>query len=357
LSRREPAEPAERLARLVREQAAACQELGSPLYARLLERLAEDVLAGGPGAAVFVGHERDPGPAAIALRLMGGVHRLVLLSRAPGLARFYPSVGGEGDPERAWPAFRAVLEEHRDELRAGLDQPPQTNEVGRAAALVGGLLHVAAARPGPVRLFEVGASAGLNLRPDHVRVALADGAGVGPASSPLVLDDPWRGPLPPLSPALEVVERAGCDMSPLDPMTEEGRLRLASYVWPDQLARLERLRGAMELAAQVPATVHRMAAMDFVRRLQLVPGTTTVLWHSVVWQYLSPDERTAVEQRLADLGAGAGDAGRLAHLRLEPQRRSPGAEREFLVRLQTWPGGQDRILGVAHPHGIPTTWE
>ena len=49
--------------------------------------------------------------------------------------------------------------------------------------------------------------------------------------------------------------------------------------------------------------------------------------------------------------------GRLAHLRLEPQRREPGAEPEFLVRLQTWPGGQDRILGVAHPHGIPTTWE
>ena len=75
---------------------------------------------------------------------MGGVHRLVILGRAPGLAWFYPSVGGEGDPEDAWPAFRAVLDEHRDELRAGLDQPPQTNEVGRAAALIGGLLHVAA---------------------------------------------------------------------------------------------------------------------------------------------------------------------------------------------------------------------
>ena len=104
-------------------------------------------------------------------------------------------------------------------------------------------------------------------------------------------------------------------MSPLDPTTEEGQLRLASYVWPDQVARLARLRGALNLAAQVPATVHRMPAVDFVRRLQLVPGTTTVLWHSVVWQYLSPAERTAVERALDDLAAGAGRRGRLAHLR------------------------------------------
>jgi hypothetical protein len=345
------------LARLIREQAAACQELGSRLYALLLDPLADDVLAGGPGAAVFAGHERDPGPGALALRLMGGVHRLVLQGRAPELARFYPSVGGPDDPTDAWPALRDVLEQHHAELQAGLDHPPQTNEVGRAAALIGGLLHVLAWAPGPVRLFEVGASAGLNLRADHFRIALPDGHSVGPSSSPVVLDDPWRGPTPPLTPALEVVERAGCDVSPLDPTTEEDRLRLTSYVWPDQLARLARLRGALDLAVQVSATVHQMPAADFVRRLQLVPGTTTVLWNSVVWQYLPADERTSLEQSLADLGAGAGEPGRLAHLELEPRRRMPGAEHEFLVRLRTWPGGRDRILGVAHPHGIPTTWE
>lgn len=357
MTRREPAEHTQHLARLVRDQALACEELGSPLYAVLLDRLADDMLAGGPGAAVLAGHERDPGSAAVPLRLMGGVHRLVLEGAAPDLARFFPSVGGQGDPQDAWPALRQVLDDHRDALRAGMDQPPQTNEVGRASALIGGLLHVVAWTPGPLRLFELGASAGLNLRADQFRIALDGGQSVGPASSPVVLDDPWRGPMPPLSGALDVVERAGCDVSPLDPTTEEGRLRLTSYVWPDQLARLARLRGALDLAAQVPAAVHRMPALEFVRRVQLVPGTTTVLWHSVVWQYLSPDERTDVERAMDDLAAGAGERGRLAHLRLEPQRRMPGAEREFLVRLRTWPGGLDRILGVAHPHGIPTTWE
>jgi hypothetical protein len=349
--------PAERLAWLVRVQAEACHELGSPLYAALLANVAADVVGGGPAASVLAGHEDDARSSALPLRLLGGVHRLVLERRAPELAPFYPSVGGRADAEGAWPALRAVLEHHRDELRAGLHQPPQTNEIGRAAALLGGLLHVAARDELPLRLFEIGASAGLNLRADQFRVALPGGSGVGPEASPVVLTDPWRGPLPPLDAQMEVVERAGCDSAPLDPTTPDGRLRLTSYVWPDQLDRIERLRGALDLAVRLPATVHQMAAGDFVRSIELCPGTTTVVWHSVVWQYLSADERSSVEQRLADLGAGAGDRGTLAHLRLEPHRRVPGAEPEFLVRLRMWPGGQDRILGVAHPHGIPTTWE
>ena len=345
-----------RLALLIRDQADGCGQLGSPLYASLLTHLADDVEAGGPGAEVLAGHERDPGPSAVALRLMGGVHRLVLEQRAPRLARFFPSVGGRPDGDGAWLALQAVLDEHRDELRAGLDQPPQTNEVGRAGALVGGLLHINAWSPGPLRLFEIGASAGLNLRVDHFRVRLADGRGVGPIGSPVHLDDPWRGPHPPLA-DIDVVERAGCDVSPLDPTTTEGRLRLTSYVWPDQLDRLARLRGALDIATQVPAVVHELPAAEFVRRVQLVPGTTTVVWHSVVWQYLPLDERTAVWEGLTALGAGASSTTRLAHLRLEPQRRTAGADHEFLVRLRTWPGGDDRVLGVAHPHGIPTSWE
>jgi hypothetical protein len=347
----------ERMARRLREQAAACGGLGSPFYRGLLDRLADDVLAGGPGAAVLAGHEDDPGPSALALRLTGAVHRLVLEGRLPELATFYPSVGGEADAQAAWPVFRDVLADQRDGLRSLLDRPPQTNEVGRASALIGGLLHVAAWHPGPIRLFEIGASAGLNLRADHFRIELNDGRAVGPPDSPVVLRDAWRGPVPPLGQRLEVVERAGCDVEPLDVTTPEGRLRLTSYVWPDQLGRLDRLRGALDLAARVPARVQRVAAQDFVRRLELRSGTTTVLWHSVMWQYLRHEEQAAVRDLLDALGAQATDEARLAHLQLEPQRRAERESHEFLVVLRTWPGGDERILGSAHPHGIPTTWE
>lgn len=343
----------------VRRQALACAELGSPLYAGLLTHLADDLAQGGPAAAVLAGHAGDPGADALVLRLMGGVHRLVLARRAPGLALFYPSVGGRADVEAAWPALRDVLVEHLVELRAQLDQAPQTNEVGRAAALVGGLHHLAQSRPGPVRLVEIGASAGLNLLADRFRVLAGDGRdgrSAGPATSPVVLEDAWHGPLPPLPARFEVVERFGCDTAPLDARTDEGRLRLTSYVWPDQRARLERLRGALAVAAQVPVSVERSGAVDFLRRLDLVPGTTTVLWHSVMWQYLSPAEQAAATARIDELGSRADRTMGFAHLFLEPQSPTADGPLDLVVVLRGWPDGQERVLGTAGPHGLPTTW-
>ena len=238
-----------------------------------------------------------------------------------------------------------------------LDRPPQTNEVGRAASLIGGLLQVVDQWPGPLRLFEIGASAGLNLRADRFRLALRGSAGVGPAESPVVLSDPWLGDRPPMGVPLKVVERRGCDTEPLDPTTAEGQLQLTSYVWPDQQERLDRLRGALEIASEVPAPVVREPARDFVADLQLAPGTTTVVWHSIMWQYLDAAERIAIERRLEELGSAADNGARLAHLALEPRRRTPSSDHEFLVVLRVWPGGEERLLGSAMPHGIPTTWE
>ncbi|WP_225992543.1 DUF2332 family protein [Actinomadura montaniterrae] len=121
----------------------------------------------------------------------------------------------------AWPAFRDVLARHATEVRAGLADPPQTNEVGRAAPLIGGLLAVAAATGLPARLLETGASAGLNLRADHYRLPF-DGGGHGP-DSPVVLPDAWRG-APPAAVPLRIAARLGCDLAPLDAAAPEARL-------------------------------------------------------------------------------------------------------------------------------------
>ncbi|HEU4568704.1 MAG TPA: DUF2332 family protein, partial [Marmoricola sp.] len=157
----------ERMARRMRQQGEACAQLGSPLYALLLDRAADDVLAGGPTADVLAGHEDDPGPSALALRLLGSVHRLVLERKAPRLAMHYPSAGGTAGSDGVWEAFREVLAEQGDAVRARLSHAPQTNEVGRSATLVGGLRVLLAGRDLPMRLFEIGSSAGLNLRADH----------------------------------------------------------------------------------------------------------------------------------------------------------------------------------------------
>jgi hypothetical protein len=345
-------------AELTRWQAGACRRLGSPMYGDLLDRVADDMVAGGPAAEVLAGHEDDSGPSALALRLAGSVHRLVLERRAGGLATFYPSVGGTWEPEAGWAAFRALLAEQPDAVREWLDSPPQTNEVGRASALMGGLLRLPEAQRLPVRLFEIGSSGGLNLLADRFRyVEPATGAVHGDPASPVVLDPAWQGEPLPAWEDLTVVERRGSDVNPLDATSTEGRLALTAYVWPDQTARLERLRGALHLAERYPVAVERAGAGEFADRIELRPDTTTVLWHSVMWQYLDRAEQDRVRARIEGLGAAASADAPFAHLFLEPTRRTPEAEHEFLVVLETWPAGERRVLGTSVGHGLPTTWE
>jgi hypothetical protein len=345
--------PEVRTAQLLRWQADACRELGSPLYGDLLTRAADDLIAGGPTAEVLRGHLDDRLSSVLALRLFGGVHALALSGQAPELAAFYPSCGGTAESEqgspRAWAAFRRTLTEQGESIRSWLDHPPQTNEVGRAAALLGGLRHIAAEVSLPIRLVEVGASAGLNLRADHFYVPGPAGS-YGSPNSPVVLTDGWQGDPPPEA-TIEVVERVGGDLAPVDPLTADGRLTLTAYVWPDQTDRLSRLRGAFEVAEQVPAELRAESASATLARTHLAPRTWTVLWHSIFRQYLSEFQRAELAEGVAALAATATDSDRFAYLYLE-QSRAGGCP----VTLTTWPGGERRVLGSAPAHGLPVRW-
>lgn len=350
----------ERAARMIEWQAASCASLGSPLYAALLPQIAEDVRAGGVCAEAVAGYEDAPGPDAIALRLLGGVHARVLSGLAPGLAEHYPSAGGEFRPERAaelGAAFRTAVGAGMTWVRDWMTRPPQTNEVGRSGPLLAGALHAAARRPLPVRLFELGASAGLNLRADRFRCT-APGFAWGPRDSPVQLDDAWRDPVPPwLSraarhrPELEMVERRGCDLSPVDPLAPDGALALRAYLWPDQAARATRLDGALRLAGRVPAEVERAGVADFLARIEPRPGTLTVVWHSIMRQYVPPAEWALAEEQLARLAAADGGGTGFAHVAFEPRGTADGEHPCLLsVRLGT---EAEEILAEAPPHGLP----
>lgn len=344
-----------RLLRAIKLQGQVCAAMGSAMYGDLLPLIGGDVEANGVFARILAGHENDSGRLALPLRLLGGLHRLALDGRAPALRRWYPSVGGVWNAQQAWPDIRRAASDDAEYLRAALDQPPQTNEVGRSAALLGGLLTLTERFGYPVRLFEIGCSAGLNLRADRYRYRHPGGEW-GPADSPVTIHDAWRGQLPPTV-DLSIVERHGYDIAPLDATGTAGELTLLSYVWPDQQIRLDRLRGAISVAREVPATLHRRNATEAVAGLDPADGTLTVLWHSIMWQYLSLPEQSTIEAAIEAIGARATPESPFAHLTLEPHRRTRGAEVEFVVGARCWPGGDDRLLAGCSPHGPPVVWE
>lgn len=345
----------EHLLHTLRSQGRFCGASGSPMYDDLFELVATDVEDGGVFAAILSGHEDDSGRHAVPLRLLGGLHRLVLDGRAPALRRWYPSTGGSWDPRAAWPQIKVSAAEHSDTLTAALAQPPQTNEVGRSAALIGGLLRVNREFGFPIRLFEIGSSAGLNLRADHYEYRYTGGRW-GPIDSSVTIDDAWHGQLPPAG-AIRIAERHGYDIAPIDVTDVDGEMTVLSYVWPDQQARLDRLRGAIAIARKVPAHLTWQTAADAVAGLTLADGALTVLWHSITWQYLSDDERAGVLDGAAALGAGADARSPFLHLTLEPARDGPGSPLKFLVRARRWPGGDLAVLGDCHPHGPPVNWK
>ncbi|MCU1600047.1 MAG: hypothetical protein JWO22_756 [Frankiales bacterium] len=325
-------------------QAEQCRLMGSPLTGALLEGAAADMRAGGVTAEVLAGSLELPPGTVPSLRFAGALHRLVLERKAPELALHYPSVGGTAPAEEVWPAAERACREHVPELQQLMTRTVQTNEVGRAAVLFG-VLGMLGRR---VRLLEVGASAGLNLRADHFAYATGDVV-LGEPSSPVRLVDPWKNP-PPVRHDVEVVERRGCDPNPLDPTTTDGRLTLTSYVWGDQSVRLERLRGALDIAARVPAQVEQAGALEFLTRELAASDDDllTVVWHSVVWQYVDPAERKAVEELLATAER------RVVRVSLEPE--AVDGSYVFRVHATTYPSGRRVHLADALGHGPPVRW-
>jgi hypothetical protein len=343
--------PDEIVARRLLKQAEWCQSMGSRLYSTLLRQAAQDVRAAGVCWAVLHDHHDDPPGSALALRFLGAVHRIVLQGQAPQLAACYPSAGGDCDCADPWPPFHAVVQQHVAVLRKLVHLPVQTNEVGRCAALLGGFVEVARRTALPLRLLEVGAAAGLMLRWDHYfyEVGLE---GWGDPNSPVHISNVFGDVHPRLDVPTRIEERRGCDASPIDSATDEGALTLQSYVWPDQLERFRRLTAAIDVARRVPAPVDHANAVDWIDAALAcsVSGAATVVYHSIVWQYLSSADRARFKRVMTAAARAATPDTPIAWLRFEPARNI--AE----VRLQLWPGGKERLLARSGFHGKPVYW-
>jgi hypothetical protein len=325
------------------EQAGWCEKLGSPFTARLCGVLGRTLDRNTEAGRCVLDWPGDPSATAdaLALRVCGGLHALVRRGAVPELAACYPPHALPTEDGLA-SALEPVLA--RDDLLPWLDSAPQTNEVGRSAVLMSGLLVAAAALGAPVELLELGASAGLNLILDRYGYDLG-GVPAGDPASSVRLCPEWEGAPPPRA-EVRVARRRGVDLRPApDPD------RLLAYVWPDQARRLEQAEKAIALLAADPPHIEAGDAADWIEMQLAAPapeGTARVIMHSVAYQYFPPETQARVTAAIEAAGEGAP----LGWLRME---KVPGDE-HFSLRLRLWPGGEDRLLAWTHPHGAWVRW-
>jgi hypothetical protein len=332
-------------------QAAACQALGSPFMHRLCTLLAENWPSGSSLADACSAFSGDLGPSGVSLplRIAGGLHALRLQGDA-NLAELYPP--NLPDDTRFRTGVLDTLRRHEPFLTDWIRNPPQTNEVRRSAVLIAAA-RLAVERFGlPVRLSELGASAGLNLMWDRFALAGPDWR-LGPDSAPVSLAPDWDGP-PPTDAVPVIAERRGVDLSPLDPSDPEDLLRLTAFIWPDQPQRLTMTRAA---AAAGSAPVDRGDAVDWLaERLPAQPsGQLHLIQNTIAWQYFSTEAQTRGRALIEDAGAQATETRPLAWTQLENDG-DPHGLGGAAISLQLWPGGEVRSLGRADFHGRWVTW-
>ena len=330
-----------------------CRANDSPVTARIAAAIA--ACLDDPDAGGFIARIRDwagssPLGDALPLRSAGGLHALHLSGKAPALAPIYADA-----PADDVALVRAAAREHEAFLLPWLDGPPQTNEAGRSSGFIAGLLWLAGqGLPGCFECLEIGSSAGINLMMDRYHYDLG-GVSVGPDAALMRFAPEWRGAPPPDQP-ISFAGLRGCDVAPVDLRDPVQALRLKAYIWPEHTVRFARLEAAIASANQCPPDLVRMTAADFVEQ-QLdrpqEPGTTRVLIHSIVWQYVPKDQQARVRAAMEEAGRRASAEKPLAWVALE-------ANRTLLnhgLTVRRWPGGgEETLLAAAHAHGAWLEW-
>lgn len=334
------------------QQGAACASLGSALYADLLGALADDYASGGTAHALLAGASERPVHDAVPLRLLGALHRLALTGAAPEAARHFPTAGGRRGETMVADCI-SVLANHAAYVSEALTQQVQTNEVGRSIVpLVLGRWLASIGVDSHAHL-EIGASAGLNL--NFARYCADDGAvTMGDPGSSVRFGPEWFAHPPhlPTGTSTPFVLR-GADPHPVDVGTADGRARLLSFIWPDQVERFDRAREALAIAAANPPQVSRASADTWLAaELPHLHGSPTMVFHSIVWQYLGTAVQRSVRSTLADEGTRRSKDTPLIWARMEPA--GPVAD----VRATVWRGGapEEFLLAEVGFHGRHLDW-
>ena len=333
-------------------QVAYCRASDAPVTARIVAALAALLDKPATGfARRMADWQGAPLADALPLRAAGALHALHLAGTARELAPIYADAEDINDAA----IVAGVVARHEAALLPWLDGPPQTNEAGRSSNFIAAMLWLAEqGLPPHFNCLEIGSSAGINLMIDRYHYDLG-GVQVGPQPSVMAFTPEWRGAHPPQQP-IEIVGLKGCDVAPVDLTDPAQALRLKAFIWPEHAVRFARMEAAVAAARQKRPDIVRATAPDFIEaelRKPQAKGTTRVLMHSIVWQYVPEDQQLRVTTAMEEAGAEATPDRPLAWIALEANRTVH--HHELVVRY--WPGSEaSKMLGRAHPHGAWVEW-
>ena len=330
-------------------QAEVMRAIGSPFVADVLAAADRQLCHAPRTCAMLCDWPGDPAAAAVAMRLNAALHALARRDTPPVLGALYRGLHDDFDG-----AIRVAFTAHDPFIADWMRDAPQTNEVGRAAAILAALMDVVGQRVLPVELIELGSSAGLNLNLARYRYDLG-GVKAGPVDSPVAIAPEWRGGAVRFR-EVDVVAAEGVDLHPLDPNDAATCERLMAYVFADQPARAERLAEALSIARMHPPRITRADATSWLaaRLAATQPsGRWRVVFHSMMAQYVAGAERERLERAIAAAGARATNERPFARIAFEWDAARTAVE----LRLTCWPDGGTRVLATCHPYGAWVNWQ
>lgn len=232
-----------------------------------------------------------------------------LVQPGDAVAAWYPHLTEtpRSPDELAYQLFREFVVAHEDRIiDIGCSRRTQTNEVGRAAAILPWLAQAATAWGEPVHAVDIGASAGLNLCLDKFSFEYADAAGrrakLGHGSVVLTCENRGDFEMPTELPVFAT--RTGLDLHPLDVSHQDDVDWLRALVWPEHRERLARLDDAIQVRRRTPITmIAGDAAQTLVDLDATLPDGPMLVWHTIATYQFSGVQRRTLDEVIADIAS------------------------------------------------------
>jgi hypothetical protein len=259
----------------------------SPLYAHLALEISHDaeILA-------LVAHADFA--TQLSNLLFAAVQFILLRDPQAPLALFYPNLTTSQKPiSAAYPQFRAFCLQHADEIKDLVrNRRVQTNEVGRCAALLPALNLVAQRNENrALALIEIGASAGLLLLCDNYGYNFENFGRTGNLNSIVQLKSTVIGNAPIPRESLNIIDRIGLELNPINLHNEDDIRWLEALIWPEHRDRQKLLKAALTIAQQQPLKiVGGNAAETLPSILEKIPNDAILcIFHSYTFVQMPPN--------------------------------------------------------------------